>query len=128
MLTGNTKPLAQRLIPIALESLAAAGELTAANRLGDSDPDNPSLHFARGMIAEADGRIDDALTAYRQAIQGRDRLRRARAIRRSVELRLAVGQLDASGATAELEAALFAWRGDIRSSMFQDTLLMLPIR
>ena len=112
LLLSYPKPLAQRLIPIALESLAAAGELTAANRLGDSDPDNPSLHFARGMIAEADGRIDDALTAYREAIQGRDRLRRARAIRRSVELRLAVGQLDAAGATAELEAALFAWRGD----------------
>lgn len=46
------------------------------------------------------------------AIQGRDRLRRARAIRRSVELRLAIGQLDAAGAIAELEAALFAWRGD----------------
>jgi predicted negative regulator of RcsB-dependent stress response len=29
-----------------------------------------------------------------------------------VELRLAVGQLDAAGAIAELEAALFAWRGD----------------
>lgn len=112
LLLSYPRPLAQRLIPIALESLAAAGELTAANRLGDSDPDNPSLHFARGMIAEADGRIDDALTAYRQAIQGRDRLRRARAIRRSVELRLAVGQLDAAGATVELEAALFAWRGD----------------
>ena len=112
LLLSYPRPLAQRLIPIALESLATAGELTAANRLSDSDPDNPSLHFARGMIAEADGRTDDALTAYRQAIQGRDRLRRARAIRRSVELRLAVGQLDATGAIAELEAALFAWRGD----------------
>ena len=112
LLLSYPRPLAQRLIPIAMESLAAAGELTAANRLGDSDPDNPSLHFARGMIAEADGRIEDALTAYRQAIEGRDRLRRARAIRRSVELRLAVGQLDAAGAIAELEAALFAWRGD----------------
>ncbi|MBJ7252823.1 MAG: hypothetical protein JHC89_15810, partial [Acetobacteraceae bacterium] len=112
LLLSYPRPLAQRLIPIAMESLAAAGELTAANRLGDSDPDNNSLHFARGMIAEADGRIEDALTAYRQAIEGRDRLRRARAIRRSVELRLAVGQLDAAGAIAELEAALFAWRGD----------------
>ena len=112
LLLSYPRPLAQRLIPIAMESLAAAGELTAANRLGDAEPDNPSLHLARGMLAEADGRIEDALTAYRQAIQGRDRLRRARAIRRSVELRLAVGQLDAAGATAELEAALFAWRGD----------------
>ncbi len=112
LLLSYPRPLAQRLIPIAMESLAAAGELTAANRLGDADPDNPSLQLARGMVAEADGRIEDALTAYRQAIQGRDRLRRARAIRRSVELRLAVGQLDAAGATAELEAALFAWRGD----------------
>ncbi|MCA3418720.1 MAG: hypothetical protein INF88_07450 [Roseomonas sp.] len=112
LLLSYPRPLAQRLIPIAMESLAAAGELTAANRLADADPDNPSLHLARGMIAEADGRIDDALAAYRQAIRERDRLRRARAIRRSVELRLAVGQLDAAGAIAELEAALFAWRGD----------------
>ena len=63
LLLSYPRPLAQRLIPIAMESLAAAGELTAANRLGDSDPDNPSLHFARGMVAEADGRIEDALTA-----------------------------------------------------------------
>jgi len=112
LLLSYPRPLAQRLTPIAMESLAAAGELTAANRLLEADPDNASLNLARGMIAEADGRIDDALAAYRQAIQGRDRLRRARAIRRSVELRLAVGQLDTAGAIAELEAALFAWRGD----------------
>ncbi|MFO0185107.1 MAG: tetratricopeptide repeat protein, partial [Alphaproteobacteria bacterium] len=112
LLLSYPRPLAQRLVPIAIESLAAAGEITAANRLADADPDNPSLHLARGMVAEADGRIDDALAAYRQAMRGRDRLRRARAIRRSVELRLAVGQLDAAGAIAELEAALFAWRGD----------------
>ena len=112
LLLSYPRPLAQRLTPIAMESLAAAGELTAANRLAEADPDNASLNLAHGMIAEADGRIDDALASYRQAIQGRDRLRRARAIRRSVELRLAVGQLDAAGAIAELEAALFAWRGD----------------
>ena len=112
ILMSYPRPLAQRLFPIAMESLAAAGELTAANRLADADPDNPSLHLARGMIAEADGRVDDALASSRQAIQGRDRLRRARAIRRSVELRLAMGQLDVAGAIAELEAALFAWRGD----------------
>ncbi len=112
ILMSYPRPLAQRLFPIAMESLAAAGELTAANRLADADPDHSSLHLARGMIAEADGRVDDALASYRQAIQGRDRLRRARAIRRSVELRLAMGQLDVAGAIAELEAALFAWRGD----------------
>jgi hypothetical protein len=112
LLISYPRPLAQRLLPIAMESLAAAGELTAANRLADNDPDNPSLHLARGMVAEADGRIDDALSLYRQAIEGRDRLRRARAIRRSVELRLATGQLDTAGAIAELDAALFAWRGD----------------
>ena len=112
LLLSYPRPLAQRLIPIAMESLAISGELTAATRLGETDPDNPTLNLARGMIAEGDGRIDDALAAYRLAMQGRDRLRRARAIRRSVELRLAVGQLDAAGAITELEAALFAWRGD----------------
>jgi predicted negative regulator of RcsB-dependent stress response len=112
LLLSYPRPLAQRLIPIAMESLAISGELTAATRLGETDPDNPTLNLARGMIAEGDGRIDDALAAYRLAMQGRDRQRRARAIRRSVELRLAIGQLDAAGAITELEAALFAWRGD----------------
>lgn len=112
LLISYPKPLTQRLLPIAMESLAAAGELTAAARLGETDPDNPSLSFARGMMAEGDGRIEDALAAYNQAIRGRDRLRRARAIRRSVELRLAVGQLDVPGAIAELDASLYAWRGD----------------
>lgn len=112
LLLSYPKPLTQRLLPIAMESLAAAGELTAASRLGETDPDNPTLNLARAMLAEGDGRIEDALAAYNQAIQGRDRLRRARAIRRSVELRLAIGRLDAAGAIAELDAALFAWRGD----------------
>jgi tetratricopeptide (TPR) repeat protein len=112
LLISYPRPLAQRLTPIAMESLAAAGEITAANRLGETDPGDASLDLARGMVAEADGRIEDALAAYRRAIQGRDRLRRARAIRRSVELRLAMGQLDVAGAITELDAALFAWRGD----------------
>lgn len=112
LLISYPKPLTQRLLPIAMESLAASGELTAAARLGETDPENPSLNFARGMMAEGDGRIEDALAAYNQAIRGRDRLRRARAIRRSVELRLAVGQLDVPGAIAELDASLYAWRGD----------------
>ncbi|MFM7612586.1 MAG: hypothetical protein ACKO9A_27405, partial [Alphaproteobacteria bacterium] len=71
LLLSYPRPLAQRLFPIAMDSLAAAGELTAANRLSEADPDNPSLHLARGVMAEADGRIDDALGFYGQAIQGR---------------------------------------------------------
>jgi predicted negative regulator of RcsB-dependent stress response len=112
LLFSYPRPLARRLMPVALEALAAAGELTAASRLAEMEPDDASLFLARGMMAEADGRIDDALAAYGAAVAGRDRLRRARAMRRSVELRLATGRLDAAGAIAELEAGLFAWRGD----------------
>ncbi len=112
LLISYPRPLARRLAPIAMESLASAGELGAAARLGEADPDNPVLHLARGMVAEADGRVEEALIAYERAKHGRDRLRRARAIRRSVELRLATGRLDTAGAISELQAALFAWRGD----------------
>ncbi|MBX9698976.1 MAG: hypothetical protein K2X74_06050, partial [Acetobacteraceae bacterium] len=63
-------------------------------------------------LAEAEGRTAEALAGYEAVGRGRDRLARARALRRDVELRLATGALTPAQAADRLEAAIFAWRGD----------------
>ncbi|GGG23110.1 hypothetical protein GCM10010964_09050 [Caldovatus sediminis] len=107
-----------RLLPSAVEALiGAAGQrptlLGAARRLlEEAAVETPLLALAQARLAEAEGRTGEALAAYDALARGRDRLARARAIHRAVELRLATGALDPPGAAAALEAALFAWRGD----------------
>ena len=112
LLLGYPDAMRQRLLPLAAEALAEGGETQAAARLIQAAGPLPGMDYARGRLAEAEGKPPEALLAYEAAAQGRDRLGRARALRRSVELRLAAGALDAAGAAAALEATLFAWRGD----------------
>ncbi len=112
LLLSYPEPLRARLLPPAAEALVEGGENAAARRLIEGAGTLPGLDYARGRLAEAEGRNTDALAAYEEASRGRDRLLRARALRRSVEVRLASGALDAAGAAAALEATLFAWRGD----------------
>ncbi|MFC7538805.1 hypothetical protein ACFQU2_04135 [Siccirubricoccus deserti] len=64
------------------------------------------------MLAEVLGRPEEALAGYDRIAAGRDRQARARALRRAVELRLAIGQLEPAAAARALETALYAWRGD----------------
>lgn len=102
--------LRSRLAPLVAEALAEAGELDTLRRLlAATAPEELSL--ARAMLAEAEGRTEDALAAYDVLARGRDRRARARALRRAVELRLAIGRIDAKAAAQALESTLFAWRG-----------------
>ncbi|MBR0643449.1 hypothetical protein [Plastoroseomonas hellenica] len=101
----------QRLLPLVADALAEA-DPRAAQRLLAALPDDASFGYARARVAEAEGRAEDALTRYDAVAQGVDRLRRARALRRATELRLATGRIDAAGAAGALERAVFAWRGD----------------
>ena len=112
LLLAYPEPLRQRLLPLAAETLLEAGQLPAARRLLQAAGDRPELALAQARLAEAEGRAEEALRQYAALAQGRDRRLRARALRRSVELRLAAGTLEAGRAAAALEAALFAWRGD----------------
>jgi hypothetical protein len=111
MLLTYPEPIRNRMLPLAAEALAES-DPAAAQRLLATLPDEPAFAYARGRVAEAEGRAEDALGRYDALAQGTDRLWRARALRRAAELRLATGRIDAAGAADALERVLFAWRGD----------------
>jgi hypothetical protein len=112
LLQAYPEGLRRRLIGPAAEALVEGGEHAAARRLIEGAAEDPAILLAQAMLEEAQGEPGRALEAYAAATQVRDRLMRARALRRAIELRLATGRLDAAGAARALEAALFAWRGD----------------
>ena len=112
LLLAYPEALRARLAPIAALALAEAGEAGPLRALLAVGPEGPALDLVRGRLAEAEGRTADALAAYDAAAAGRDRLVRARALRRGIELRLATGAIDAGQAAAALDASLFAWRGE----------------
>ena len=117
LLLSYPEPLQARLLPAALEALVDAGDLPLVARvLEGAPPTLRGLEMARARLAEAEGRHDSALAAYAALAAGRDRLARARAIRRAAELRLALGQADAATTAAAVETTLAAWRGDGRES------------
>ncbi len=128
LLAVYPEPLRLRLMPLAAEALVEGGALAAARRLLDAAPDLASLRLARARLHEAEGRTDEAIAGYAAVAAGRDRLARAEALRRSIDLRLASGALDAAGAAAALDAALFAWRGDAREVAARERLATLRIQ
>jgi len=112
LLHGYPEGLRRRLIGPAAEALVEGGQLGAGRRLMEAAGDESAMLLAQAMLEEAAGEPTRALEAYATAANARDRLMRARALRRSIELRLATGRLDAAGAARAMEQALFAWRGD----------------
>ncbi|MDO9709355.1 hypothetical protein [Paracraurococcus lichenis] len=113
LLLAYPAALRARLLPLAALALAEAGERAALARLlGRAGEAAEDLVLPRAILAELDGKPEEALALYDRAAAGRDRQARARAIRRGVELRLVTGAIDAKAAARALEAALYAWRGD----------------
>ena len=119
------QPLQARLGPLAAEALAAAGDASALQRLLAGREDDPAFALARARMLEAKGASEAALEAYAAVKLGRDRRARAVAMRRSVELRLATGAIDARGAAVAMEAVLPAWRGDALESDARSRLATL---
>jgi hypothetical protein len=103
--------LRARILPPLIETLASGGEAPRAARLLAEAGEAPGLELARAMLAEAEGRTEDALRLYAEVAASRDRRQRAAALRRATELRLSSGAIDAAGAADALDQALFAWRG-----------------
>lgn len=101
-----------RLGVAASEAMAAGGEAAAAAALLERLGDLPALALARAYLAEAQGRIDQAIAAYEALGAARDRRIRARALTRAVELALREGRIGAPEAAARMEPLLYAWRGD----------------
>lgn len=102
--------LRDRVLPLVAEALAGGGEPRAAAALLADAAGAPGLDLARAMLAEAEGKRAEALEGYAAVTGGRDRRQRAAAMRRSAELRLAAGEIDAAAAATALEQSLFAWR------------------
>ena len=113
LLLAYPPPLQARLLPLAAETMALGGEADAAQRLVDARPHDTGLDFARALLAEQRDR-PAALALLDRMAQSPDRLVRARAAPRAVELRLAAGQLTPAGAADAMEKLLFTWRGDGR--------------
>ncbi len=107
-------PLRARLLPLIAETMASGGETAAAKALLAKLPNEQDYALARAMLAQAQGQTAAALAGYDQITQSNDRLARARAASRAVELRLATHALDAAGAAAAYERQLEFWRDDDR--------------
>ena len=106
--------LRARLLPLIAETMVLGGQTKAADVLLRSRKDDPTLVLARGLLAEATGDHKAALAVFDTLAQGRDRLDRARAARRAIELRLADGALSPTQAADAEEKLLYSWRGDRR--------------
>ncbi len=107
-------PLRDRLLPLVVETMALGGERDAATRLLDARKDDASLDYARALLDEAQGHSGPALATLDRLSQSPDRLLRARASVRAVELRLMLRRLTTAQAADALDKLIYAWRGDAR--------------
>lgn len=114
LLLAYPAPLRERLLPLAAETMALGGERDAARRLLAAHKDDATLDYARALLDEADGHAAPALAMLDRLAQSSDRLLRARAAVRAVELRLRTGALTPAQAADALDRLIYAWRGDGR--------------
>ncbi len=112
LLLSYPAPLRDRLLPLALETMARGGEAKSARAVLESLPEQASLDLARAIAAEQAGDSAAALALYDRITGGTDRRARALAAREAVELRLRIGALTPAMAADALERLVFAWRGD----------------
>jgi hypothetical protein len=114
LILNYPEALRRRLLPLAAETMVLGGKEKIAAQLLQKQQDDPTLVFARALLAEKEGKTKEALAVYDRLAVSRDRLARARAAVRAVELRLRNGEFSPAQA-AELEDRLiYAWRGDQR--------------
>ncbi len=114
LLLDYPEALRDRLLPLVAEAMALSpGTRDAAQAVLDARPDDRKLDLARGMLAEGSDAAA-ALAIYDRVAQGPDRLARARAASRAVELRLVGGALTTAQAADALDRQIYSWRGDGR--------------
>jgi len=91
---------------------AAADELNEFDQVGIPSDTEASIAVLRGRLAEALGRNDDALQAYRLAGESRLRPAAAAGRLREIALRYRLHDLQGLDAISELETLTTVWRGD----------------
>jgi tetratricopeptide (TPR) repeat protein len=83
-----------------------------AKRGGESGDQAPAVQYFRGAVFRALGDNDKALSYFKQAQAGRDRLYAMRAKRDYIDTALAAGKMPPKEAAKKMEEMRFAWRGD----------------
>ncbi len=104
--------LRDRQLPLFADAFAQAGAWPHLRDLLADGASKARLPLAAAMLAEAEGKDEDALEGYDALARGRDRKARFAALRRAVELRLRTGRMDHAAAARAYGAVLVAWRGD----------------
>ncbi|MCW3475108.1 hypothetical protein [Limobrevibacterium gyesilva] len=133
LLLSYPAAMRNRLLPLAAETIALGGEPAMLWPLLAQRRDDTSLDLARAFLLEAEaqapgGDPKPALDAYDRVAGGPDRLARARAAVRAVELRLATGALTSAQAADALDKLLFSWRGDDRELALRQRIAELRAR
>ena len=110
VLLAYPRSLRDRLLPGALEAMATNGEAQMAQATLRALPDDRDLDLARGMVFEATDQATAALHIYDDVAARSARLPRYKALVRAAELRMKMGELDATAGADILDRTLFGWR------------------
>jgi hypothetical protein len=119
------KPIADRVVPLAVETMIQGNQTAPAARLLDRRKDDTSLDYARALLDQAEGNTERALERLDSLTTGHDQYNRARAGVRAVELRLTAGKLTAAEAADAMDKLLYAWRGDQRELALRERIAAL---
>lgn len=122
LIAAYPRPVADRILPLAIETMLQGGELAPAIRLMDRQPDDPRLAFARALRLQAEGETARALDALDALAAGRDQFDRIRAAARAIEIRLSINQIETAKAADALDKLLYAWRGDGRELALRERI------
>jgi len=119
LLLSYPDTLRDRMLSLAVETMATGGEQAAATRVVDQFPGKPELDLARALLArdkpaEPGADRTPVYEAFDKAAGTQDRLVRARAVVGGIETRLADGKLTPRQAADQLDKVMYAWRGDDR--------------
>lgn len=111
LILSYSTSLKNRLLPRVAETLISASQPGAAQALLRTQPDSPSLALARGMLAQAQGDSDRALTIYDSLTSGADPLLRVKAGAKASEIRLSKNLITKQQATDIFDRLSVAWHG-----------------
>ncbi|HWA20271.1 MAG TPA: hypothetical protein VG757_14880 [Devosia sp.] len=122
----------QRFLLAATRAAIETTDLTLAHKLLDkisfsslSLEDGTLYQLLEGRIAEAEGRIPEAMDTYGQVIAAEVRPTRAEAVFRTLQLLKNSGQIDIEKATETLSAEALMWRGNSLEADMQKLLAEL---
>jgi hypothetical protein len=119
------KPISDRIVPLAVETMIEGGQVAPAARLLARRKDDPNLDYARALLRQAQGNTDQALSLLDGLANGHDQFDRARAAVRAAELRLSSGRTTVTETADTLDKLMYAWRGDQRELALRERIAAL---